>query len=326
MKKPLKAPFPYFGGKSLIGPRAWKLFGPVRNYVEPFAGSLAVLLARPTPVHGPETVNDWSAHVSNVWRAIQHDPQALARLCVGPACEVDTEATHNALVQGERDLRTRLGDPAYCDIQAAAWWIKGESEWIGGGWASGDGPWSWTRRKGWVRRTAGTGINRKLPQLSNAGTGINRKLPQLSNAGTGQYAQRVAWLEDWFCGLRDRLCETRIACGDWQRVLNPASTVNHGLTAVFLDPPYDSTEYVYGAGTASISQDVRDWCIANGTNPLLRIILCGRSEEHDALLAHGWHRESWATRKGYSKKKDNDSERLWYNFNCESSANTFFKI
>ena len=42
----MKAPFPYFGGKSQIASWVWTLFGPdIRNYVEPFAGGAAVLTA-----------------------------------------------------------------------------------------------------------------------------------------------------------------------------------------------------------------------------------------------------------------------------------------
>jgi len=56
----LRAPFPWFGGKSRAAARVWAALGDVPNYVEPFAGSLAVLLARP---HEPrvETVNDLDA-------------------------------------------------------------------------------------------------------------------------------------------------------------------------------------------------------------------------------------------------------------------------
>lgn len=45
----LKAPFPWFGGKSRVAPLIWARFGEVRNYVEPFAGSLAVRSC-PNPV------------------------------------------------------------------------------------------------------------------------------------------------------------------------------------------------------------------------------------------------------------------------------------
>ena len=53
----LKAPFPWFGGKSRVAHIVWEAFGNCDNYVEPFAGSLAVLLARPHPPQ-TETVND----------------------------------------------------------------------------------------------------------------------------------------------------------------------------------------------------------------------------------------------------------------------------
>ncbi|EIC70395.1 adenine-specific DNA methyltransferase [Mycobacteroides abscessus M94] len=43
----LSAPFPYFGGKRRAAPKIWDALGDVGGYVEPFAGSAAVLLARP---------------------------------------------------------------------------------------------------------------------------------------------------------------------------------------------------------------------------------------------------------------------------------------
>ena len=46
----MQAPFPWFGGKSKVAHLVWDRFGNTPNYVEPFAGSLAVLLNRP---HAP---------------------------------------------------------------------------------------------------------------------------------------------------------------------------------------------------------------------------------------------------------------------------------
>ena len=43
----LKAPFPYFGGKSRFAKDVWMRFGKLDRYIEPFAGSLAILLANP---------------------------------------------------------------------------------------------------------------------------------------------------------------------------------------------------------------------------------------------------------------------------------------
>lgn len=53
------APFPWFGGKRRVAAEVWAAFGAdVPNYIEPFAGSLAVLLARPGGAGKIETVND----------------------------------------------------------------------------------------------------------------------------------------------------------------------------------------------------------------------------------------------------------------------------
>lgn len=41
----LAAPFPWFGGKSLACEAVWAAFGAVANYVEPFAGSAAMVAA-----------------------------------------------------------------------------------------------------------------------------------------------------------------------------------------------------------------------------------------------------------------------------------------
>ena len=55
----LRAPFPWFGGKRKVAGEVWAALGDVDNYVEPFAGSLAVLLGRPSHHTGrAETVND----------------------------------------------------------------------------------------------------------------------------------------------------------------------------------------------------------------------------------------------------------------------------
>ena len=73
----LKAPFPWFGGKSKVSELVWQRFGDVSNYVEPFFGSGAVLLARP---HDPkiETVNDLDGFVANFWRSMSLAPEAVA--------------------------------------------------------------------------------------------------------------------------------------------------------------------------------------------------------------------------------------------------------
>lgn len=43
----LRPPFPYFGGKARAASLVWDAIGDPGGYIEPFAGSAAVLLGRP---------------------------------------------------------------------------------------------------------------------------------------------------------------------------------------------------------------------------------------------------------------------------------------
>ena len=86
-----RAPFPHFGGKHQVAAVVWERFGPVRHYLEPFAGSLAVLLTRPHPPQ-IETVNDLDGQITNVWRALAQDPRAVAHYADRPVNELDMHA------------------------------------------------------------------------------------------------------------------------------------------------------------------------------------------------------------------------------------------
>ena len=87
MSGELRAPFPWFGGKSRIASVVWEVLGNVPNYVEPFFGSGAVLLARP---HAPriETVNDLDGMVCNFWRAVKAAPEEVAKHADWPVIEI----------------------------------------------------------------------------------------------------------------------------------------------------------------------------------------------------------------------------------------------
>lgn len=75
----MKPPFIYYGSKASLAERIVALLPPHRHYVEPFAGSLAVLLAKPpTPC---ETVNDLDGHLMTFWRVLRDQPGALVRAC-----------------------------------------------------------------------------------------------------------------------------------------------------------------------------------------------------------------------------------------------------
>ena len=321
----LAAPFPWFGGKSGACDTVWSAFGDVANYVEPFAGSAAMLLGAPLGKR-IETINDADGFVANFWRAIAHDPDSVAHHADWPCVENDLFARHSWLVRQAQNLTERLhADPDWFDAKIAAWWCWGAVNWIGSGWCGGDGPWIHDGEKIVNSRqlphlgNAGQGINRQLPHLGNAGRGINRQLPHLGNAGRGDRRQ---FIFDWFNHLCDRLRDVRVTCGDWQRVCKDSVTIRHGLTAVFLDPPYTKGAMDYTAkGVGSdLPMQVQQWCAKNGQNKLLRIVLCGHKGEHDALLDHGWTIRTWAARKGYATTDEavgnSASETIWCSPHC----------
>ena len=118
----LKAPFPWFGGKSRVSPEVWEALGDVSNYVEPFAGSLAVLLGRPTNhTETTETVNDADGFIVNFWRALKHDPNGVAEYADDPVNETDLIAKHLWLVNTGRSrlLEGLESDPEWYDSKVA---------------------------------------------------------------------------------------------------------------------------------------------------------------------------------------------------------------
>jgi DNA adenine methylase len=75
----LSPPVPYFGGKQRIADRVVGFFPSHQHYVEPFAGGLSVLLAKPPSAL--ETVNDLDGDVMTFWRILRDQPDDLARVC-----------------------------------------------------------------------------------------------------------------------------------------------------------------------------------------------------------------------------------------------------
>lgn len=306
----LTAPFPYFGGKSLACKTVWEALGDPENYVEPFAGSAAMLLGRPN-VGKVETINDKDGFVANFWRAVSLDASEVAKHTDWPTNEADLFARHSWLVRYAGVLLERLhADPDYYDAKVAGWWCWGMRNWIGDGWCSGTGP--------WVHDGEKLVDFRQLPHLGNAGSGVNRKLPRLCNAGMSS----SSYIYERFAALMDRTRGVRVAVGDWRRVLTDSVTVKNGLTGVFLDPPYTKGAMDYAAGGVGgkLADEVRAWCRKNGADKNLRIVLCGHAGEHDELLEHGWGMRKWNARKGYAitdeAVKNSASETVWCSPHC----------
>lgn len=377
----LRAPFPWFGGKSRAAHLVWAAFGDVPNYVEPFAGSLAVLLGRPTPAR-VETVNDLDCYLANFWRAVKWAPDEVAEHADWPVNEVDLHARHRWLVN-QADFRERLRrDPKFYDAQIAGWRVWGICQWIGGGWCAasnwaeqprvrgvntseeerrpslhwGNGvhrqveqieidnekrpslgkgargvqrgaqsaEWNQVPMIAGSRGASGRGVHSKLPLLSGGGgrgTGVHQKMPK-ANRGTESRLQTTA-LQQWMQDLAARLRRVRVCCGDWSRVLGRSSTELIGVTGILLDPPYSAAAgrdpSLYSTEDLDVAHQVREWAIANGSNPKLRIALCGYEGEHD--MPADWQCVPWKAVGGYAASAGNTEnalrERIWFSPACQ---------
>ena len=75
-----KPPFPWIGGKEKIAPYILQLFPPkLKQYVEPFGGSGAVLLALPPDPNRLDIYNDLDAELVNLFSCIKECSNVLLR-------------------------------------------------------------------------------------------------------------------------------------------------------------------------------------------------------------------------------------------------------
>lgn len=372
----LKAPFPYFGGKSRAARIVWERLGNPPNYVEPFFGSGAVLLAREDEPR-TETVNDIDGLLANYWRSVQKDPEQTAYFADWPVNEIDLHARHRYLRASKPLVAELLEDPEAYDPKLAGWWVWGISQWIGSGWcpppsvaevtqlphlgtagmgvhrAARPDQGTWKQRPHLTdqgmgvqsARVAGglngtdAGLHRKRPHLMTNGRGISSdrvsigtdaQLPELrgDSGATGSgihasaFASKTGGIYAYFEALSARLRRVRVCCGDWSRVLGPSVTWRHGVTGVFLDPPYspDERDKDLYSHDGDVAVKARAWAIENGNNPLLRIALCGYEGEHE--MPSDWVTVRWKAAGGYGSqgtgrgRENADREVIWFSPHC----------
>lgn len=300
-------PFPYFGGKRHLATRVWELLGDPQAYVEPFAGSAAVLLGRPHyEGRRREIINDLDGWVTNLWRAIRDRPDEVAAHATGPMTELDVHARLAWLNQnGGNDLVQRLeGDPEWSDPRAAGWWLYATTGSIGGG--TRPGPWKTDGERLTKTRGATDGICRSIPHISR-GRHLTAGLAGLPQAAV-------------------RMREVVITCGDWKRPLSKALRAFTSV-GVLLDPPYEERtrsvdgHTLYTKDGHHLSAEVRSWCReALDLWPTWRIVVCGYDDEHDELLAHGYRKivpPKGRSGGGYNMTGLNGTrDRLWASPAC----------
>ena len=102
--------------------------------------------------------------------------------------------------------------------------------------------------------------------------------------------------------------------GDWRRSVTRFLTTRHGLTGVFLDPPYtDDSERenrIYAEDDLKLGHEVRDWAVAHGDDPKLRIALCGYEGEYQ--MPPNWSEFEWKA----SGSRNGHKERIWFSPFC----------
>lgn len=284
----MKSPFVWFGGKRQIAPMVWERFGDVNNYIEPFAGSLAVLLARPSPPKA-ETVNDLCGFVTNFWRALRDAPDEVAKWADCPVSELDVHARERWMARQDKFIERMRNDPDFYDPKIAGWWVWGVNLKIGNKW---------------------------MLELESD------SLPDISQS-KGIHRTSIRSLPDYLDRLSARLRRVRICCGHWRRVCGSYSTTTRqALTGVFLDPPY-SREHTDMDHRYLVETDVRDevqaWCLEYGGDLQMRIAVCGYDGEYDLP---GWDCVAWTARGGFSnQRRDGENvnrtwERVWFSPGC----------
>ncbi len=315
----LTAPFPYFGGKKNAAPIVWERFGNPSAYIEPFCGSAAMLLARPT-VPTVETMNDMDGLVTNFWRAAKHAPDDVADVAAQPVNELDLHARSAFVIEWRDNYAEVLrAEPEYYDATVAGYWLYAMNHGIGMRPVNGSGP--WVRQK----REDGHHVLARKTDPNQAGT--VKIIPRLSH-GPKQIT-RPDYARALMRRLQQRLAGVRVACGDWGRVVKPGILTTRsggdGAAAVFLDPPYTTGANLYNgqdALAATISHEVQEWCKTAPSE--LRICLAGYDTDHDELLAHGWTKVTGrAGGEGFGTVALDSRERLWFSPAC-LEENTLF--
>lgn len=280
----MRTPFPYFGSKRKVAAQIWQQFGDPKAYIEPFCGSLAVLLNRPDFGHSvTEIVNDADGLLVNFWRAVQSDPEAVAENADFPVSATDLTARHKLLLEAADQLQKRLeNDSDYFDAKIAGWWVWGMSS------------------------------GRKFC--------VEGKRPTPCNERSGLGLQRVGNCDliEYFGSLRDRLRRVQIHAGDWKRLISPSLMAQgNGTTAILLDPPYSTSSgrsktKLYRIDDFEVAREAAKWAVEHGNDPLLRIAFCGMVGEHQ--FPAGWEEYSWINHGG--RQGTRDRERIWFSPHC----------
>lgn len=293
MSKPIRTPVIWFGCKRRQAPYIWQLLGKVDGYVEPFAGSCAVMLAN-TNIPRKEVINDIDAFVTNFWRSVQHDHEMVLRSASKISNDLDNVAKKKYLVERYADLKEKCSeDFAYFDAQLAGFWLFCNANSLN-------------------PSIAKDNVNTRL-FISPSGSGRGF---QMTRTSLDPYES----FEEWMHVLCVRFQRVAVLCRDWRDVKGSdyITYFNYGagkaITGIYLDPPYTKESRVgavYAQEDFDVAADCREWAYDRGDDPALRIVLSGYQTEFDSLPA-GWRMYDVPRKAGhenFGKTKDKDRAR-----------------
>lgn len=318
----LKAPFSYFGGKGKVADLVWSLLGnDISRYFEPFAGSLAVLLARKREANVlyNEIVNDLDCLLINVWRALKNASHEVALLCCDPSSQVLLWQRICYIVKNKDSLLEKMiKDDEYYDIKLAAYWIYCKCSEIAGIEIDKIDVEE-------VYNSLNNGITKGRIQLLRGG-GIHSKCRSIYNpySITRCKLERISL---WFSQIENVLENVKITCLDWKRLFNDGThwqdDCGNSNIGIFFDPPYSDTsrrKSLYRIDSYDIAKEVNDFCIKHANRKTYRIVLAGYEGEHNNLEDYGYVKYSWKAQGGYGNmNKDYENkhkERLWASASC----------
>lgn len=172
----------------------------------------------------------------------------------------------------------------------------------------------------------GRRLSQKMPEIGAGGQHSERGKGWASERGVVNLDKQGA-LYTYFAQLQARLRRTRVVCGDFARILGPSVTWRHGLSAIFLDPPYADAEHaITYSGGGNVWERVTRWCAdpENYGRADLRIALCGYADTWEA--PEGWSSIRWRTSGGYGSqgnargRENANRETIWFSPACLDPA------
>jgi len=178
-------------------------------------------------------------------------------------------------------------------------------------------------------RAAGQWLWGMASSIQGFSSSWKKPTPHLTSRQGVKKKSKEGQVPEWMRALRHRLMHVRILCNDWSRVCTPAITSGIGLTALLLDPPYSLATgrdpHLYAVESLTAADECREWCLANGDNPKLRIALCGYAGGHEILGSHGWDPYRWTAQGGLAHlgngkgKENRKREVIWFSPHCLSA-------